>query len=415
MPPKKTLVSLCEKMQSERKCKIWTLSEDQNEYERFNRLLRGDHVQSLSVGGINAALRAQGIDQLSGETSITVVHDPSDIRKPYAREMEELESVRDLSGRIIPGYKTFNSVAISGEDKRLHLLGCVPKAYSEEDSGASEPGFRAQQMAQIRCCSQALRQANPQAVLTHVLDREYDDQAFFAFIDQELADRFVIRLKLNRISPGGEMVWDEARQKERPLKLKHAPLRHHFTQDYEKFSWGGRVYGKVQARFSYDMLTLAGGCYGLVRVALYQRNGKALFKEPMLLLSNFNLTQDERALLVFRTYLRRAKIEGVFKFLKEELGWEGFQVQDILAIQHIIVLCFFIGGYFYEIESELVHNEWMVEVCRLGGGKGKVTKRYFLRGIGKIANYLEIKLFMEENNLTDEDLREILGSQGGFT
>ncbi|RMG61621.1 MAG: hypothetical protein D6722_19490, partial [Bacteroidetes bacterium] len=102
------------------------------------------HVQSLSVGGINEALRAQGIDQLSGETSITVVHDPSDIRKPYAREMEELESVRDLSGRIIPGYKTFNSVAISGEDKRLHLLGCVPKAYSEADSGESEPGFRAQ-------------------------------------------------------------------------------------------------------------------------------------------------------------------------------------------------------------------------------------------------------------------------------
>ncbi|RMG74874.1 MAG: DUF1572 domain-containing protein [Bacteroidetes bacterium] len=30
-----------------------------------------------------------------------------------------------------------------------------------------------------------MRQANPQAVLTHVLDREYDDQAFFAFIDQD--------------------------------------------------------------------------------------------------------------------------------------------------------------------------------------------------------------------------------------
>lgn len=400
-------------MYSQGGCKIWTLSEDQNEYERFSRLLTGENRHSLSVDGVNEALLSQGLSSLSGETTITVVHDPSDIRKPYAREMEELESVRDLSGRIIPGYKTFNSVAISGHDKRLHLLGCVPKVLSEEESG-EELSFREQQMAQIQLCSEALHEANPQAVLVHVLDREYDDQAFFQFIDRELKDRFVIRLKLNRVSQT-EQVWDDEKQKERLIKLKHKPLRHQFTQFFAKFSWGGKVYGQVKATFSYEMIDMAGGRYGLLKVELLDVKGKPVFKEPMLLLSNYPLYNDEIALMVFRAYLRRAKIEGVFKFLKEYMGWEGFQIRDLVAIQNIIVLCFFIGGYFYEIESELVHNEWMIQVCKFGGGKGKVSKRFFLQGLAKIANYLEIKRFMKENNLNEEQLQQLFADDDSFT
>lgn len=399
-------------MYSQQTCKIWTISEGQNEYERFSRLLSGENKHSLSVEGLNAAILAQSLEQLEGETAITVVHDPSDIRKPYAREMEELETVRDLSGKLIPGYKTFNSVAISGRSKQLHLLGCEPQSLWEEEE--DEQGFREQQMAQIRRCSEALHEANPQAVLVHVLDREYDDQAIFAFIDQELTDQFVIRLKLNRVSHH-EKEWNEEKQKMQAIKLKRLPLRRSFKQHYQKFSWGGRVFHQVSAHFSYDMLDLAGGHYGLLRVELRNAKGQPLFKEPMLLLSNYALNYDERALLVFRTYLRRAKIEGVFKFLKEELGWEGFQVQDILSIQHIIVLCFFIGGYFYEIESDLVHNEWMVQVCRVGGGKGKVTKRFFLRGLAKVANYLEIKRLMEKYNLTEDQLRAFFADPDSFT
>lgn len=399
-------------MYSQGSCKIWTLSEDQNQYERFCRLLNGENKHSLTPAGLNEAILSQGISHLSGEICITVVHDPSDIRKPYAKEMEELESVRDLNGRIIPGYKTFNSVAISGEDKQLHLLGCVPKEVFEAEE--EEVSVRQQQMNQIRQCSEALHASNPQATLIHVLDREYDDQAFFQFIDQELKDRFVIRLKLNRVSPNEE-VWDDKQQKEVLVKLKHKTLAHRFTQVMEAFTWGGKKYGRVEARFSYEMLPLAGGYYGLVKVELVDKAGRPVFKNPMLLLSNYRLSNDQIALLVFRAYLRRAKIEGVFKFLKEYLGWEGFQVRDLMAIQNIIVLCFFIGGYFYEIESELVHNEWMVQVCRFGGGKGKVSKRFFLQGLAKIANYLEIKQFMDEHDLTEEQLIQLFADQERFT
>ena len=115
------------------------------------------------------------------------------------------------------------------------------------------------------------------------------------------------------------------------------------------------------------------------------------------------------AWFIFSTYLKRSKIEGVFKFLKTELGWESFQVRDFLDIQHLIVLCYFIGGYFYEIEDQLIDNEWMRQICKLG--KGKVTKVFFLRGIKKIAHYLEIKQWMEDNYLSEEKLIELFKNQ----
>jgi hypothetical protein len=128
----------------------------------------------------------------------------------------------------------------------------------------------------------------------------------------------------------------------------------------------------------------------------------------MMLITNLALESEENAVFVFRTYLSRSKIEGVFKFLKDSLGWETFQVRDFQAIQHLIVLCFFIGGYFYEIGDELANNEWMQQVCLMGGGKGKVSRFFFLEGIKKIAHYLEIQIFMKENNLTEEQLKAML-------
>jgi len=106
----------------------------------------------------------------------------------------------------------------------------------------------------------------------------------------------------------------------------------------------------------------------------------------MLLLTNRKIKTAYQAHGIYFTYLQRSKIEGVFKFLKDVLGWEEFQVRDFESIKNIIALCFFIGGYFYEIESELIENTTIQYICDLGGGKGKYTRYYFLQGLAKIRN-----------------------------
>ncbi len=83
----------------------------------------------------------------------------------------------------------------------------------------------------------------------------------------------------------------------------------------------------------------------------------------MLLISNYVITGEKMALWIFHRYLKRSKIEGVFKFLKKHQGWEHFQVCDFESIQNVIVLAYFIGGYFYEVESALTHDPAMKEIC----------------------------------------------------
>ena len=60
----------------------------------------------------------------------------------------------------------------------------------------------------------------------------------------------------------------------------------------------------------------------MVRVSLADRHGRSIFPEPMVLLTNLSVTCREEACRVYRVYLLRAKIEGVFKFCKIVLGWK---------------------------------------------------------------------------------------------
>ena len=391
-----------EKIQSEGHLKIWTLSADSNEYERYERLLEGSNKHHLNVSTINSCLRSQNLSELRNSKSILLIHDPSDLRKRYSESMENLDKVRSLENDTVNGYHSFNSIGI-GEDKKLRLLGCQPYGKEGEASG------KELSQAQMQAISEGIKSENPDTVLIHNLDRGFDDQDYFKFLDKDLEDRFVIRLKLNRNS--GLQKWDEQRQKEVNQKLKETEFEEKFKQTIDKFSWGKKVYYQLRADLEYGQFYLGDDFYSVVRVTLWQRNGRKVFKEPILLVTNFKVKSDPMAWFIFSTYLKRSKIEGVFKFLKTELGWETFQVRDFLAIQHLIVLCYFIGGYFYEIEDQLINNEWMKQICKLGNGKGKVTKVFFLRGLKKVAHYLEMKQFMEDNNLTEEQLIELFKKQ----
>ena len=49
----------------------------------------------------------------------------------------------------------------------------------------------------------------------------------------------------------------------------------------------------------------------------------------MLLLTNRKIKTAYQAHGIYFTYLQRSKIEGVFKFRGDVLGWEEFQVRDL--------------------------------------------------------------------------------------
>jgi len=87
------------------------------------------------------------------------------------------------------------------------------------------------------------------------------------------------------------------------------------------------------------------------------------------------------------------------------MGWETFQLQDYKSIMNLICLTFFIGAYFYELEDEITKNETVAWICKLGKGKGKISKHYFMRGLAELLKVTEFEIFRKENNITDEQIQ----------
>ena len=173
---------------------------------------------SLNPEIISNSLLANSVQSLVEEDSLIALHDPSDIRKPYAKALESLGKVRSLDGNIVNGYSTFNSVAVDCSGKTLKLLDSI--AYSNGDKAyLNNKDLSAQTKdpetlsvkdkarydfvrlqidsgnchnlaevtyEQLQRTSEALKESKPERKLVHVLDRYFDDNNVFRFVDKEL-------------------------------------------------------------------------------------------------------------------------------------------------------------------------------------------------------------------------------------
>ncbi|HXV97337.1 MAG TPA: hypothetical protein VEC93_02870, partial [Anaerolineae bacterium] len=364
--------------------RLWSISEDKAEFERSKRLLDGSLKSVLDNEKISAAIREQSVAALGDEARLIMLHDPCDIRKQNAEAMENLGKVRDLEGKLINGYSTFNSVAVDMAGKQVYPVDIAVysngdehyvtvaelkalatgklhqvdperaeqiEQFIQEDSYLNLPRLSCAQVKQV---SQAFKQKNPALILCHVFDRQFDGLAYFEFIDQELQDEFVIRAKISRNSNESEL--DPQTAETVAVKLKEVEFAHTQSWGLKKLRVKKKVYQDAQCLTEWGTLILNDHAYTVVRITLTDRQGKSIYKHPLLLITNIAVNTAEQARGIYGIYLMRAKIEAVFKFLKDVLGWEEFQVRDYEPIKNIIALAYFVGGYFYESGSDLTHN-----------------------------------------------------------
>lgn len=90
------------------------------------------------------------------------------------------------------------------------------------------------------------------------------------------------------------------------------------------------------------------------------------------------------------------------------MGWETFQVRDFNSIANLLALVFFLVGYFKELEEELNKHPLANFLCKLALSKGKVTLFFLLQGIEKLAQYQEVRNWMEKENITQEQIDEFM-------
>ncbi|NJO00773.1 MAG: hypothetical protein HC880_02970 [Bacteroidia bacterium] len=88
------------------------MSSDKKEYDVFKGLLSGKQVNTLDSGVLLDCVAARSLEALGNSLRVYVLHDPCDIRKPYASDMEDLGKVLSLQKEVISGYCRFNKVKL---------------------------------------------------------------------------------------------------------------------------------------------------------------------------------------------------------------------------------------------------------------------------------------------------------------
>lgn len=393
---------------------IWTLSQDSAEYERFLHILDGSLKHSLDLEMSNESLLARSLDNITCEKTLYVIHDGTNLLKPESQVQADLCKVRDLEGKLVNGYPAFCTVCVNDIDKEIHLLQCTPYTTAA-GSGFNQSlvGFSEKELIerQIRTVDTALKARFPGIKIVHLMDRKHDDLFYFSLFN-DLGSHFVIRAKLNRNS--NEVVLAEseglADTKSKAVKLVNATLISTEERPLEKFVWKDKCYRQAKLVSGYGTLFLEGVSYQVVKIQVYDKEGRKIFSEPILLITNQVVNSHAIAFDIYQQYLIRSKIEGVFKFLKQEMGWEEFRVKDFMAIQNIIVLCFFVAEYFYENEQALLKDKHVQIICQLAKSKGKVTPHFYKKGLSIIANYILFKKYVEENNLSENDIQDLLAA-----
>jgi Transposase DDE domain len=438
------------------------MSEDKKEYDVFKGLINGNQMNTLNSKVLLNTIRAQAVAELEGSHSPKyryVLHDGSDIRKPDSWKMESIGKVMSLEKEVINGYKTMNSVLVEPHESRVTLL--EHRTYSTGEPDFVTQGLIARQkqlleelkatptverspnedpvattgdplqsvqawvdniesgtyinntkayLEGVQKAHDTLRRADPSAKIVHIQDREMDSDAHFEAIET-LGDEFITRMQLSRLS--NETVPTYTKTGKISKRIKYKKL---IDKDFEKKSTflipkltlKGKTSFQVTCQLEWEKIKIQEHTYSVVRITLMDSRGIPLFQHPMILITNRALQTGLDAQAIYHAYLLRFKIEIVFRFLKQNLGWETFQIRDFESIKNLIAFAFFLAGYFKELSDDIQKHEMFETLARLGGGKGIVSVTFLLRGIEKLVHFQQVQQLIQQGLITQQDIENAL-------
>jgi hypothetical protein len=389
--------------------------------------LSGDNKDNcLNANDISNATLENALKKLAKEDHVYIIHDPSDIRKPHSAQLESIGKVRDLDGNIINGYSSFNSVAITPNGKTVTLLNHLSysnkeptflrqedikkfehKKLSRDDENYKNIETRLSSgdfinknkitTNELKKVHYALKENHPNVKITHIMDREFDSISTLRFIANDLHDDFVIRLKANRVTN------DKDDNGKNILLIKSDKFDLKYEINLPKLMIKNKCYQDVKIKLECtDHLG-----FNVLRAIIYDKKGKSIYKNPILLVTNRKISSVETAWITYVAYLKRGKIEYVFKFIKETLGWENIRLKDLQSIKNMLSICYFVAAYFFEMGDQMAKDDFVIMLADLGGGKGKTTKYYVLKGLSRLLNKYAVDSYIKEHNLTKDDMDEL--------
>ncbi len=218
------------------------------------------------------------------------------------------------------------------------------------------------------------------------------------------------RLKSNRLShetyspltPTGKIS-----KQVKQYKLNDKQFKYTHTYQVALITIKGVKHHNVEVKIDWEPLVIKQKSYTVLRINL-SKNGRSIFDQPMLLITNKEVKTAKDASQIYYAYLLRAKIEVVFRFLKQNLGWEDFQVRDFNSIKNLLAIAFFLVGYFPELEEELKKHHLALKLCKLAKSKGKITIHFLLEGLKILTHHQMVEQWMKENDIQPDEIQELV-------
>ena len=355
---------------------------------RLRRLLHGNNQRAkVDADALSSVLSEEGAKLLAGEQEVLLVIDESDLRKPYSRQLEYLDSVSDLSGKPVPGYVTLSVLGI-GESGQRALL--YQRTFSSND-----PAFKSLNKERKRAITQ-VEQALHKVLagrLIWVMDRGFDDKKVFTFLQQR-GSCFVVR----------------AQHLDRQCHARPQDPKRALSKLLGSASYAGDVF--LESRLVDEQAsekTLSLKTY-VTTVELHQPRGLELsvvqlrhpdLKQPWTLPSN--LKDDDRARLagrVVQLYRMRWSIEDVYAWTKGVLDWESAALLSYPALRTLVSFAWVAAAFLFGLGGKLEQPQ-LLFLARLGGwtpSKRPPGKALIAKGLARLLDYLQVAQLLHQDD-----------------
>lgn len=360
--------------------------------QRVRRMAKGESTKRSDVGAEDLVerLRARGIEQLRDEEEVWAVFDPSELRKPYAREMPDLMRVRKLEKQI---RDAFDAVGEGLKDKK----GKVTYICDSQLDDVAVWGAVWEQGNHL-----VIRLKDQERLVEVIEVADVAEGAEATPVQGAQAADQTADQAANEPKSTVELPISELKTRAREVaRVRSEMLVRKRNQRLKKRQPVTAVVSSLPLRVRYrvDQRTRPDGEVRAKDAHLVVVRLENVEMEPWLLITDHPVTSEQEALKVFRMYRERWAIEDCFKFTKEVLGWEDVQLMDLKGIRTLVALGWVAAGFLYELGVSLDWPEVRL-IARLGGWSQREDrppgKTILTRGLQQLLNNLVVETVLQD-------------------
>jgi len=271
------------------------------------------------------------------DASTVLIVDDSDVSKSCSKKLEGLCRVRDGStGEITDGYWYAGVSALTAKHKQP--IPVYSRVYSsiEKDYISNN--------AETLKSFEFLSSHFPKTTI-RALDRGYDAGYVFDYFIPH-GEAFIVRMNDRNVLYRGETIL---------LSKLARQFKGKYTLKFE--AKNGK---KANCKISIVPVSLP--AYPDITLNLVICNG--LGKEPLLLLTNLESSDNRLCVTITKVYLMRWRIEEYYKFKKQNFGFEKFLVRSLQSIRNLDLLLSIAIGYIGILSEKVNESIEVLEIIQ---------------------------------------------------